>query len=293
MPNPKRIWNFIMAIMEKMDKIHLGLIAAGIAFYAMFAVFPGIAAIISLWSLFFDPEAISAYLDVADEFIPEQAAGIIHHQVDDLLAAGRTSIGWTTFLSITIATISARAGVGALVRGLNAIHGVRSHSTIFGFFLAYILTLAIVGVVLVGLVTIVVVPIVLSFIDFGPAGSWMLTALPWVGTFGIGLIGIGIIYRYGPNLKTTKTPIFTWGSLLATVMWAGASFAFSAYLSSFNSYNRVYGSIGAVVALLMWFYLAGFSVLFGALLNVELRRRRTVREAQLSKRRSALKSKTI
>lgn len=285
MVNPKRVWNFIMSIMEKMDKIHLGLIAAGIAFYAMFAVFPGIAAIISLWSLFFDPEAISAYLDVADEFIPDEAASIIHHQVDDLLAAGKTSIGWTTFLSITIATISARAGVGSLVRGLNAIHGVRSHSTIFGFFLAYMLTLAIVGVVLAGLVTIVVVPIVLNFIDLGPAGSWMLTALPWIGTFAIGLIGIGIIYRYGPNVKAPKVRLFTWGSLLATVMWAAASFAFSAYLSSFNSYNRVYGSIGAVVALLMWFYLAGFSVLFGALINVEIRRRRTVRDAQLSRRR--------
>lgn len=289
MPNPKKIWNFIMGFLERMDKIHLGLIAAGIAFYAMFAVFPGIAAIISLWSLFFDPEAISAYLEVADEFIPEQAAGIIHDQVDDLLAGGRSSIGWTSFISIAIATISARAGVGALIRGLNAIHGVRSHSTIFGFFLAYILTLAIVGVVLAGLVTIVVIPIVLNFIDFGPAGSWMLTALPWIGTFAIGLIGIGIIYRYGPNLKAPKTPIFTWGALIATLMWAAASFAFSAYLSSFNSYNRVYGSIGAVVALLMWFYLAGFSVLFGALLNVELRRQRTVREARLSRKTSSIK----
>ena len=94
------------------------------------------------------------------------------------------------------------------------------------------------------------------------------------------ILGIGILYRYGPNVKTPRTPIFTWGAVFAAFLWAVASVAFSAYLSSFNSYNRIYGSIGTVVALLMWFYLAGFSVLLGALINVELARRRRVRAAR-------------
>ena len=93
-------------------------------------------------------------------------------------------------------------------------------------------------------------------------------------------LGIGILYRYGPNVKTPRTPVFTWGALFAACLWAAASVAFSAYLSSFNSYNRIYGSIGTVVALLMWFYLAGFSVLLGALINVELARRRRIRAAR-------------
>lgn len=274
------IWAFVVAIFDRMDKIHMGLIAAGVAFYAMFAVFPGLAAIVALWSLWFDPTVINDYLRVADEFIPESAHDILHAQIDSLLSGGRTSIGWASFVSFMIATIAARAGVDALVRGLNAAYGVRSHSTIAGFLLAYVLTLAIVGIVLMGLALIVIVPIVLNVMSSGALRSWLVTAAPWGAMFLIVITGIGILYRYGPNVKTPRTPIYTWGALFAALLWAAASIAFSAYLTSFNSYNRIYGSIGAVVALLMWFYLAGFSVLLGALINVEVARRRRVAAAR-------------
>lgn len=276
-------WQFIQALMERMDKIHMDLIAAGVAFYAMFAVFPGLAAIIALWSLFYDPNTIQTYIDVAEEFIPSDSAVLIHDQVDALTEGGRTTLGWASAISFLIATISARAGVNALVRGLNAIYGVRSHSTIFGFILAYGLTLSIVGVVLLGLLTIVVVPIVLNLLTFGPLRGWLITGLPWAAMFLIVMIGIGILYRYGPNVKTPRTPIFTWGSLIAALLWAGASVGFSAYLGSFNSYNRIYGSIGAVVALLMWFFLGGYSVLLGALINVETARRRRIAAARAAR----------
>lgn len=266
--------DFWSAIFERMHKIHMGLIAAGVAFYAMFAVFPGLAAIIALWSLWFDPNVIMAYVNVAHEFLPDGAAAIIDAQIQSLTASGRTSIGWASFLSFMIATIAARAGVDGLVRGLNAAYGVRAHSTIFGFLLAYVLTLAIVGISLAGLATIVIVPLVLNFVVVDQVRSWLVTALPWGAMFALVILGIGILYRYGPNVRTPRTPVFTWGSFFATIMWGVASVAFSAYLGSFNSYNRIYGSIGTVVALLMWFYLAGFSVLMGALINVEIARRR-------------------
>lgn len=274
------IWSFWSAIFERMDRIHMGLIAAGVAFYAMFAVFPGLAAILALWSLRFDPNVIQSYVDVAHEFLPAGADQIIDNQIRDLTSGGRTSVGWASFISFMVATIAARAGVDALIRGLNAAYGVRAHSTIFGFVLAYGLTLAIVGISLAGLATIVIVPVVLNLMTLGPVKAWLLTGLPWAGMFALVILGIGIFYRYGPNVKTPRTPIFTWGALFATVLWGAASVAFSAYLGSFNSYNRIYGSIGTVVALLMWFYLAGFSVMLGALMNVELARRKRIRTAR-------------
>lgn len=279
------IWSFIRAVMTRMDKIHMGLIAAGVAFYAMFAVFPGLAAIIALWSLWFDPSVINEYLRVAHEFIPDSAQDILDSQINSLISGGRTTIGWASILSFLVATISARAGVDALVRGLNAAYGVRSHSTILGFLLAYVLTLAIVGVVLLGLATIVILPIIINFMTFGPLRSWLVSALPWVAMFVIVILGIGILYRYGPNVRP-RTRVFTWGALVAALVWAAASIGFSAYLTSFNSYNRIYGSIGAVIALLMWFYLAGFSVLLGALINVELARRRRVDAARQARKSS-------
>ena len=283
------IWGFCMAISERMDKTHMGMIAAGVAFYAMFAVFPGLAAIIALWSLWFDPGAIMAYVAVAHEFLPDGAAELIDTQIHDLTAEGRTSIGWASFVSFMIATIAARAGVDGLVRGLNAAYGVRAHSTVFGFILAYILTLAIVGITMAALATIVIVPVVLNLVVVGPARAWLITAVPWAGMFTLVILGIGILYRYGPNVKSPRTPVLTWGAFFATILWGAASLAFSAYLARFNSYNRIYGSIGTVVILLTWFYLAGFSIMLGALINVELARRRRVRAAREARKAVAAK----
>lgn len=279
------IWRFFMAVLERMDKIHMTLIAAGVAFYGMFAVFPGLAALFALWGIWYDPQVIQDFVHVADEFIPKDAANIIYSQVDDLIESGPTQLGWTTAISFMIATISARAGVDALIRGLNAAYGVRSYSTVFGFFLAYLLTLALVGVVLLGLVTVVIGPLAINFLIEGPLQSWLISIVPWLVMFALVLIAIGILYRYGPNVKAPRTPILTWGALIAALLWAGASFGFSAYLSSFNSYNRIYGSIGAVIALLMWFYLGGFSVLLGALINVEMSRRKRAKAVR-SKRQA-------
>lgn len=273
-------WGFVAALFERMDKIHMGLIAAGVAFYAMFAVFPGLAALIALWGLWFDPAIIQEYDRYVDEFVPGQAAEILHAQIDALTSGGRTQLGWASAISFVIATVAARAGVDALVRGLNAAYGVRSHSTIVGFVLAYALTLAIVGVVILGLATIVIVPLAFNFMDPGPLRSWLIGIVPWAAMFFIVVIGIGILYRYGPNVKTPRTRLFTWGALFAALAWAAASVAFSIYLARFDSYNRIYGSIGAVVALLMWFYLAGFSVMMGALINVELDRHKRLVQAR-------------
>ena len=268
------LWRFILAIMDRMDKIHMSLIAAGVAFYAMFAVFPGLAALFALWGLWYDPALIEEYMRAGREFIPEGAAQILYGQINALIKAGPTQLGWTTAISFLVATVAARQGVGGLIQGLNAAYGVRSHSTITGFVLAYMLTLGIVVVIVLGLATIIVVPIAFNLLPDMPLRNWLIGKLPWMAIIVIVLVVIGIIYRYGPNVKTPRTAIFTWGSLFAAMAWAAASYGFSAYLGSFNSYNKIYGSIGAVVALLMWFFLGGFSVLLGALINLELARRR-------------------
>ena len=78
------------------------------------------------------------------------------------------------------------------------------------------------------------------------------------------------MYRYGPNTRGARDPILTLGAVLATLVWGIASLGLTYYLTNFGSYNKVYGSIGAVIALLMWLYLSAFSVLLGAALNAEL-----------------------
>jgi membrane protein len=266
----KHIAKFGLRFLGRLTRTNISLIAAGVAFYAMLAVFPGISATIAIWSAFADPAVISSYLAVADDFIPPEAFEILTEQISLLLQGPRTTIGWGTILSVAVALFSARAGVGALVLGLDVIHGTRPRNTLLSFLFGYLMTLALVAVMLTAMATVVVVPIAANFLPFHALTGWLLSGLPWGAMLLLMLTALGILYRYGPNTRGARDPILSFGAVLATLVWGAASLGLTYYLTNFGSYNRVYGSIGAVIALMMWLYLSVFSVLLGAALNAEL-----------------------
>lgn len=265
-----QVWAFLRGLSGRVEATNLSLVAAGVAFYAMFAVFPGLTATISVWGMVADPAVIESYLAVADDFIPPEAYEILNEQIMSLLAAPRARIGLTTIFPVAIALFSARAGVGALVRALNVIHGTRQRTTLWTLITGYVMTLALVAVMLAALATVVVVPVALKFLPLGAFTGWLLSALPWGAMLLLMLSALGILYRYGPNTEGHRDPFLTYGAVVATLVWALVSLGFSFYLTNFGAYNKIYGSIGAVIALLMWLYLSAFSVLLGAALNAEL-----------------------
>ncbi len=269
-----QVWAFLRGLSGRVEATNLSLVAAGVAFYAMFAVFPGLTATISVWGMVADPAVIESYLAVADDFIPPEAYEILNEQIMSLLAAPRARIGLTTIFPVAIALFSARAGVGALVRALNVIHGTRQRTTLWTLITGYVMTLALVAVMLAALATVVVVPVALKFLPLGAFTGWLLSALPWGAMLLLMLSALGILYRYGPNTEGHRDPFLTYGAVVATLVWALVSLGFTFYLTNFGAYNKIYGSIGAVIALLMWLYLSAFSVLLGAALNAELAARR-------------------
>lgn len=269
----RRGWGFIKRMARRIGEAQMGLIAAGVAFYAMFAVFPAMTATIALWSLVADPAAIAAYMEVAQKFVPHEAWPILADQISALLAGPKASLGWASLLSLLIALYAARSGVEALVQGLNVIHGTAQHSTLRGFALGYGLTLALIVAILLALATVVVVPLGLAFLPLGPLRAWLLSALPWVASFVLVLSALGMLYHFGPTPAGRRARWVSPGAVLAALAWSGASIAFSYYLSHFGAYNRIYGSLGAVIALMMWFYISAYAVLLGAALNAELSRR--------------------
>lgn len=262
----------------RLAKTNIFLISAGVAFYAMLAVFPGLTATISIWSLFADPAVIGSYLQVADHFIPPEAYAILDAQVSALLTQPAQSLGWGAIASTVMALFSARAGVAALVLGLDVIHGGAQRGTLLSFFFGYLMTVALVGVMLVALGTIVAVPFVANFLPFHQATGWLLSALPWGAMLLLMLTVLGLLYRYAPHTPLRRDPLLSLGSIAATALWGAASLTLTYYLTNFGSYNKVYGSLGAVIALLMWLYTGAFSVLFGAALNAEIAALRHRRE---------------
>ncbi len=249
----------------------LDLISAGVAFYGVFSIFPALAASIAIFGLVADPAVIADQLALMQDMIPKDVFDLFEAQVSRLLAAPPVTLGWASILSLGIALYSARAGVGALVRGLNAINGVKPRHGLWHFVTAFLLTLALVGVALVALALVVVAPIVLAFVPL--AGSWSGTieVIRWGVVLFVLFSALGILYRYGPN--TGRTPfsgLISVGAVFAVVLWFAASFAFSYYLANFGRYADLYGSLGAVVAMLMWLYISSYLVLLGCVLNVAI-----------------------
>ena len=269
------LMKFGLGLLGRLIASNITLVAAGVAFYAMLAVFPGISATIAIWSAFSDPSVIHQYLAVAREFIPPEAYELLNGQIQSWLIGPRATIGFGTILSVLVTLLSARAGVAALVLSLNVIHDTKPRATIWSFVMGYLMTIALVGVMLLAMATIVIVPIAINFLPFHEYTSFLLTGLPWVAMLLLMLTALGILYRYGPNTKGRRDPVLTLGAVLATVVWGISSLALTYYLANFGSYNKIYGSIGAVVALLFWLYLSALSVLLGAALNAELNAHRT------------------
>lgn len=265
------VWHFLAAVWTRVGDGHFGLIAAGVAFYAMFAVFPGIGAAVALWGMVADPGVITGYLVVAERFLPPEARTLIHDQVMGLITAPKATLGWTTALSLFIALYSARAGVSALIQGLDVVHRSRPRGWLWGYAVDFMLTAALIGALFVALVTVVVVPILLSYFTFGPFEAWLTKILPWGAMFLLVVTCLSILYRFGPNVQGGfRSPWISVGVLVAAAAWSGVSIGFSIYLANFNSYNAIYGSIGAVIILMMWLYLSVWAVLLGGAINAEL-----------------------
>lgn len=263
------------AVWQRSESRELGLIAAGVAFFGFLALFPAIAAVIALWGFWADPAVIRAQMAPLADILPPEAFRLVTVQVESLLATNNPHLGWTTILSTLLALWSARAGVAALIRGLNAVHGLPLREGVWHQVQALLATLVLIALALLAMALAVVVPLLLTLVDLGTAEVLALELLNLALGAALVVVSLGLVYRFGPNHGQRKVPLFTPGLGVALLLWVAVSRGLVIYLANFGSYNQIYGSIGAVVALLLWFYLTAYAVLLGAAIDaVRARHRR-------------------
>ncbi|SMX38081.1 YihY/virulence factor BrkB family protein [Octadecabacter ascidiaceicola] len=261
-------------VIDDLGEKNASLIAAGVAFYGLFAIFPGIAATISLFGLFADPFVVEAQLELMQGLMPTGVFKLFETQVDRLLGARTTTLGVTTLISIGLALWSARTGVAALIRGLNAIFERPNRGSIRHVLVALLLTLCLVGIAIIALLMLVVAPIALAVIPFETDTGLWLEVIRWTVAISVLFVGLGVLYRYGPNRRFARLSWITPGAFIVVAVWLGVSAMFTVYVANFGTYNEVYGSLGAVIALLFWFYLSAYLILAGGAINVALDRRK-------------------
>lgn len=272
---PGRIawWPALRRVYANIGRHHLSIVAAGVAFFAVLAIFPGLAALVGLYGLVADPAEVMATLHEARPLLPDAAYALIASQLQALIDLPPQRLGLAFGVSLFLALWTVRTGVATLIQGLDIVY--RETDT-RGFVVAYagsfVLTVLLLLIACAALLATVALPTLLHFVRLGPLGAW-LTAIGPLLILGVAVVFLlGALYRYGPPRDGERRRWVTLGAVAATIVWVIASALLSAYISSFADLNRTYGSLGAIAALMLWFYVSAFVVLLGAELNAALER---------------------
>ena len=267
----RRGWRDIL-IRTKNEAVadHVSMIGAGVAFYGLLALFPAIAATLSIWGLAFDSQQLEQQIETLAQFLPEQAAGLVRQQVNQVTNhLGGLSIA--AMGGIGLALYSASKGIKALIEGLNITYDEEEKRGFIKLNLvAFALTLMSIVALLVAIGLVIVVPALLGHLGQGPILQTAISLVRWPILIVGAMIMLALLYRFGPSRENPKWRWVTWGAAIATLIWVAVSIGFSIYVNNFSTYNRTYGSIGAVIILLTWLWLSACLALLGAEINAEM-----------------------
>jgi membrane protein len=258
---PARGWKDILwRVKDQIKEDRLSIIAAGVAFYGLLAVFPGLIALVAIYGLAFDPAQVEQQVGALRGVLPPQAAEVLLGQLHDLTTTDSTALGFGAIAGILLALWSASAGMRTLMEALNVAYDEDEKRGMIAFYgTALLLTLGAIFGTVIAISLVVAMPVALNFLGLGDA---LITVM----------FGLAITYRFGPSRKTPQWRWVSWGAVIATLLWILGSVLFSIYVTRFGNYNETYGSVGAIVILLMWFLLSSYAVLIGAELNAEMER---------------------
>ncbi|MFC5068433.1 YihY/virulence factor BrkB family protein [Flaviflagellibacter deserti] len=263
-------WDIAKRIFAEMSNDRLLAVAAGVTFYALLAIFPAIAAFVSVYGLVADRATLAEHVNAMSGIIPAGGISIIGDQLARLTSQGEGKLGFAFAISLAAALWSANAGMKAIFDALNVIYDETEKR---GFFalnaLSLSFTLGAILFLVLGVTSIAVVPIALEYLGLQNATQALFAALRWPVMLLIATFALSVLYRYGPSRSDAKWRWLTVGSITASMLWIAASLLFSWYVANFGSYDRTYGSLGAAIGFMTWIWISTAIVLTGAEISAE------------------------
>jgi membrane protein len=245
--------------------------SGSVAFFALLAVFPGIAAIVSLYGLFADASTIGKHLSLLSGFVPGGALQLIGDQITLVPRQENSTLGMAFVVALLVSLASANSGMAALFDALNVVYDEREKRSLIQFYgTTFLFTLAGVVFVIFAITGVVVLPFMLKFVGVTTTTEQFLAILRWPALFVTIMVSLACIYRYGPSRRDARWRWVSWGSIMGALLWMASSMLFSWYVATFDSYNKIYGSLGAGVGFMMWLWISAVIVLLGGKLNAEM-----------------------
>jgi membrane protein len=258
-------------VKNQVAKDRVGLLAAGVAFYGLLALFPAITAVIAISGLLIDPGQIVGQLNKFSGLMPEEVITIITKQATSVAGSRDGGLGFAAIVGLMISFYSASKGMASLMQGVNVAYDVWETR---GFFkrmvVTFALTLMLIAGWICGLAATLAVPVIMAFVDMGAIAAMVVNATLWIGLIALTIFGLSVLYRFAPARETPEWKWASVGAVVGCLLWIVASAGFAFYVSNFGSYNESFGTLAGFVVLLMWFWISAYIILMGAELNAEI-----------------------
>ncbi|WP_257558228.1 YihY/virulence factor BrkB family protein [Sphingobium sp. CFD-2] len=253
---------------------NLGLLSAGVAFYAFLSFVPLLGAVVMIYGLAADPATVTRHMRTILEVVPADAARLIQEQLTQLTTSAQEKKGIGLLIALLVSIFGASRASSAMIGSLNIIYEQQDRRSLLkNIFVAGALAGAAVLVSIIGLAAASMLSVAKGLVaGIGPLGATAVQALTWLIAAALCSVAIGGMYRFAPGRTDVRWQWFSLGSCLATFLWLAATLGFGLYASRFGNYDATYGSLGAVVVLLMWLFVSAYAVLIGALINAEAER---------------------
>jgi membrane protein len=261
-----RVWQNIL-------KKNLSLIAGGVTYYMLLALFPALATLVSIYGLVADPAQVARTLNALSRVIPASSQQLIAAELTHLTSASNTALSAGAIIGLIISLGTASFGVSGMISALNITYDQDDNRSLFKF---YLITLILtIGMIISGVITLVLVallPAILIHIDADATTKWIALIVEWPLLMAFVMATLMVLYRYAPDREEARWEWITPGAVIATLLWVVVSLLFTIYVAHFNNYNATYGALGAVAVLLTWLWLSSYIVLLGAEINAEAER---------------------
>ncbi|SEM77370.1 membrane protein [Palleronia pelagia] len=271
---PQGVMGLAKGVKAEADRMKLTLVGAGVAFFGLLALFPGIGAMVAIAGLLVDPAMVVDQMETLSSVLPAAAAEIIVGQAQEVVSNRSGGLGLAAAAGLLLSLYSASKAMQGIMDGLNLVHGVEEQrGLIRATVLKLSLTLGLILGVLVCVAVGAVVPAVLAWLPLPAGQETLIMLVRWPLLLIIAGAGIVLTYRVAPARHFPSWSMLVPGAALACVLWILGSIGFAIYVRSFGSYNETFGAIGGTIILLMWMWLSACIVLLGAVVSKLLEER--------------------